>query len=75
MEYKDLLTSIFKKGEKTYSFPGISAIKNNVIEEMNAVHEGVKRFENPHIFPVGLEESLHHKKMDLILKLRKYETT
>ena len=43
--------------------------------EIKSIHGGIKRFENPHIYPVGLEERLHNKKMDLILKLRKYETT
>ena len=74
LEYHDLLIPVFKKGRKEYSFPGMKAIKSKVEEEMKSIHDGIKRFENPHIFPVGLEETLHHQKMDLILKLRKYET-
>jgi nicotinate phosphoribosyltransferase len=75
LDYNDLLVPIFRKGKRKYKFPGISAIKNKVEGEINSVHGGIKRFENPHIFPVGLEKALHDKKMDLILKLRKYETT
>jgi nicotinate phosphoribosyltransferase len=74
-DYKDLLIPVFRKGEKEYVFPGIKSLKNRVESEMNSIHKGIKRFENPHVFPVGLEESLLRKKMDLILNLRKYETT
>lgn len=74
LDYNDLLIPVFRKGVKKYTFPGIPAIKNKVEGEIKSIHGGVKRFENPHIFPVGLEEVLHDRKMDLILKLRKYET-
>ncbi len=75
LDFNDLLIPVFRKGVKKYKFPGMPSIKNRVEGEMNAIHEGIKRFDNPHIYPVGLEESLHHAKMDLILKLRKYETS
>ena len=72
LNYQDLLIPVFRQGKKQYSFPGMPAIKGKVEAEMRSIHGGIKRFENPHIFPVGLEESLHHQKMNLILKLRKY---
>jgi nicotinate phosphoribosyltransferase len=74
LSHTDLLKPIFRKGKKVYDFPGIPAIKSKVESEIKSIHGGIKRFENPHIFPVGLEEQLHQKKMDLILKLRKYES-
>jgi nicotinate phosphoribosyltransferase len=75
LEYNDLLIPVFRNGVKKYKFPGMPSIKNKVEGEMKAIHGGIKRFENPHIYPVGLEESLHRAKMDLILKLRKYENS
>lgn len=75
VEFNDLLIPVFRRGKKKYKFPGIPAIKNKVGGEIKSIHGGIKRFENPHIYPVGLEETLHNKKMNLILKLRKYETT
>ncbi len=75
LDFNDLLIPVFRKGVKKYKFPGMPSIKNKVEGEMKAIHGGIKRFENPHIYPVGLEESLHNAKMDLILKLRKYETS
>ena len=73
LTYCNLLKPVFREGKKVYKFPGIPAIKNKVESEIKSIHGGIKRFENPHIFPVGLEEQLHQKKMDLIIKLRKYE--
>jgi nicotinate phosphoribosyltransferase len=75
LEYNDLLIPVFRNGIKKYKFPGMPSIKNKVEGEMKSIHGGIKRFENPHIYPVGLEEFLHHAKMDLILKLRKYENS
>ena len=36
-------------------------------------HAGVKRFANPHQYPVGLELGLHERKTKLILKARGFE--
>jgi nicotinate phosphoribosyltransferase len=33
-------------------------------------HGGIKRFANPHQYPVGLEQGLYQRKTDLILRAR-----
>ena len=43
----------------------------HVVEAAKAA--GVKRFVNPHTYPVGLEKSLHQLKTELIIKLREGE--
>ena len=68
--YKDLLMPIFRNGRKVYNLPDIKEIRQKTIEGLNHFHLGIKRFENPHEFPVGLEKSLFKLKMDLILKDR-----
>lgn len=73
LAFRDLLVPIFRKGKKKYKFPGISSIKRKVKHEMDSAYGGIKRFENPHTYPVGLEETLHRRKMDLILKLRNFD--
>jgi nicotinate phosphoribosyltransferase len=37
-------------------------------------HFGIKRFINPHQYPVGLEEGLHELKTDLVLKARGFKS-
>lgn len=74
LDHRDLLVPVFRNGNSVYDFIGLLAIKEKVTEELKSMHDGIKRFENPHVYPVGLETSLHNKKMELIMKLRKYET-
>ena len=38
--------------------------------QLGAFHGGIKRFVNPHQYPVGLERSLHELKTRLILEAR-----
>jgi nicotinate phosphoribosyltransferase len=54
-----------------YESPGLEKIKERVREQLEALHESVKRFRNPHGYPVGLEKRLHQRKMDMIRELRK----
>lgn len=69
-EYEDLLQPIFRKGKLCYEKPNIESIKARVGEELKKFHSGVKRFVNPHSYPVGLEKTLSDDKYNLIMKLR-----
>lgn len=69
-KFEDLLVPIFKKGELVYELPYIEDIKERVKVQLNMFHEGIKRFVNPHNYPVGLEKGLYDFKTELILKLR-----
>jgi nicotinate phosphoribosyltransferase len=69
--YEDLLIPVFREGELVYELPYIEEIKARVSQQLKQFHEGIKRFVNPHTYPVGLEKGLYDFKTDLILKLRK----
>jgi len=68
--FENLLIPIFQKGILVYESPSIHRIRDYTIEQLNKFHAGIKRFVNPHSYPVGLEKSLHDYKLDLILQLR-----
>ncbi|MEQ8811663.1 MAG: nicotinate phosphoribosyltransferase, partial [Imperialibacter sp.] len=68
---EDLLVPVFKSGRCIYDLPDIKDIKQRHIKQLGMLDRSVKRFVNPHVYPVGLEESLHKAKTELILKLRK----
>lgn len=68
--YEDLLVPVFQDGNCVYSLPDIHAVRARVQAQLAGLHPGVKRFVNPHTYPVGLEQSLHELKTELILKLR-----
>lgn len=70
VKHKNLLESIFEKGVLRYKSPSIDQIKTHAKEELDSLHSSIKRFANPHEYPVGLEKNLHQLKTDLILKLR-----
>jgi nicotinate phosphoribosyltransferase len=73
LQSQDLLTPVFRQGKLTYELPEIQHIRKKVKQELDSMYAGIKRFENPHTYPVGLEEKLYDNKMKLIFKLRHYE--
>jgi len=69
-DYKDLLQPVFKNGAYVYKEPTIHEVRDHAKRELSAFHSGIKRFVNPHEYPVGLEKQLHNYKTQLVLKLR-----
>ncbi|AQG78702.1 nicotinate phosphoribosyltransferase [Spirosoma montaniterrae] len=68
--YEDLLVPVFRNGQCVYEKPDIHSIRARVQAQLANLHPGVKRFVNPHLYPVGLEKTLHELKTALILQLR-----
>jgi nicotinate phosphoribosyltransferase len=68
--YRDLLIPIFRRGQRVYELPSIEQIRVHRSEELSRFHAGVKRFVNPHRYPVGLEKGLFDLKTRLILEAR-----
>ena len=68
--YQDLLVPVFRQGQCVYENPDLVAIQRYARQQVQQLHESIRRFLNPHSYPVGLEEDLFNQKMDLILKLR-----
>ena len=68
--HEDLLVPVFRGGACVYPSPPIVETRDRVGSQLAMLHAGVKRFLNPHTYPVGLESSLHELKMELILKAR-----
>lgn len=69
-DFKDLLEPVFRKGKRVYPNVTIEQMKQNTECNLKCFHPGIKRFVNPHQFPVGLEKSLYALKAELILKTR-----
>lgn len=71
LKYRDLLVPIFRSGECVYPLPTLNSIQDKAKSELNLFDRSIKRFINPHTFPVGLELSLYEKKIDLVHKIRR----
>ena len=61
----------FTKGKRVYSCPSLPDIQSHAKKELTSLHPGVKRFENPHLYPVGLSPYLAQLKSDLIREREK----
>jgi nicotinate phosphoribosyltransferase len=68
---EDLLAPIFRAGKLVYERPPLAASRQRTTEEVERLHAGMKRFVNPHQYPVGLEKGLFDLRTRLILKTRR----
>lgn len=75
MHSTDLLVPIFRSGANVYPPQSIAAIRQRVQDELQRTPTAVKRFENPHLYPVGLEQSLHDLKTSMIQAARGKENS
>lgn len=67
---EDLLVPVVRSGRPVYERPSIEAVKRRAAAQLAGFHSGVKRFVNPHLYPVGLEAGLHDLRTRLMLELR-----
>ncbi|OOG72393.1 nicotinate phosphoribosyltransferase [Algoriphagus sp. A40] len=68
-----LLKPIFHKGKKVYNLPSLTEIRDRAAKQLESLDKTHMRLVNPHLYPVGLEENLHHLRMELVLKAKKFE--
>ncbi len=68
--FEDLLVPVFRGGRQVYQPPPLGEIRQRTQAQLALFHPGVKRFVNPHQYPVGLELGLHDLKTELILRAR-----
>jgi nicotinate phosphoribosyltransferase len=71
--YTDVLTPVFREGQKVYDEPSIHAIREDAQKQLAGFNNGIKRFVNPHSYPAGLEKSLHKEKVRLIAEAKGLE--
>ena len=69
-DYEELHKKIFKKGNLVYKSPKIDQIKKKLHIDLERLDNSHKRLDNPHVYPVGLEESLFMERKKMILSLR-----
>jgi nicotinate phosphoribosyltransferase len=68
--FEDLLVPVFRQGKRVYDPPPLEAVRRRVAEQLERFHPAIKRFVNPHQYPVGLEQGLFDLKTRLILEAR-----
>lgn len=69
---RDLLVPIFRNGKLAYDSPNLSTIRSTTQKELGHFHSSIKRFINPHGYPVGMEKALYDIKVNLIKNIRNH---
>jgi nicotinate phosphoribosyltransferase len=67
---EDLLVPVVRGGRPVYEPPPLEATRARAKEQIARLHPGIKRFVNPHQYPVGLALELHALKTRLVLEAR-----
>jgi nicotinate phosphoribosyltransferase len=67
---EDLLVPVLRGGRRAYAPPPLAEVRARTGAQLARFHAGVKRFMNPHQFPVGLEKRLHELRARLVLEAR-----
>lgn len=66
----DLLIPVVRSGARVYQDPPLAAMRSRTQTQLASLHPSVRRLDHPHLFPAGLEESLHHRRAELVLRAR-----
>ncbi|MEA2709767.1 MAG: nicotinate phosphoribosyltransferase [Phycisphaerales bacterium] len=68
--HEDLLVPIFRDGKIVYDPPPLAQMRQRTLDQLAALHPTVRRFNNPHRYPAGLEEKLFDLRTRLVLEAR-----
>jgi nicotinate phosphoribosyltransferase len=68
--FEDLLVPVLRQGRPVYRPPSLHEARERTLAQLAKFHAGVKRFVNPHQYPVGLELRLHDLRTRLTLEAR-----
>ena len=71
--FEDILKPVVRSGEFIGEAPSLEEIRSRTKEQLEAFHASILRLNNPHGYPVGLEQSLHQLKSDIVYRLRENE--
>jgi nicotinate phosphoribosyltransferase len=67
---EDLLVPVVRQGRLAYDPPPLEAARARARDQIGRLHPGIRRFANPHQYPVGLSLELHELKTRLVLEAR-----
>jgi nicotinate phosphoribosyltransferase len=66
----DLLAPVLRRGEPVAPGPSLEESRRRTAAQLQRLHPGLKRFENPHQYPLGLERGLFDLRTRLVLEAR-----
>jgi nicotinate phosphoribosyltransferase len=71
--FEELLVPVVVGGRRVYDPPTLSRVRERARQQVASLDPSIRRFLNPHSYPVGLERSVHALRMRLIVLARARE--
>ncbi len=68
--HEDLLRPAVRAGKLVYSPPPLAESRAQTQRQLAQLHPGIKRFVNPHQYPVGVDPKLHERRTRMVLEAR-----
>ena len=68
--FRELLEPVFRQGQRVLEVPSLEESRAWAHREVQSLDPSIRRFLNPHTYPVGLEETLNTFRTRLILEKR-----
>src|SRR6266404_5523769 len=68
--HEDLLRPAVRAGKLVYSPPSLAESRARTQRQLAQLHPGIKRFVNPHQYPVGVDPKLHERRTRMVLEAR-----
>ncbi len=66
----ELVEPVMRAGRRLAPSPTLPDIRARGRAQVEALHPAIRRLMNPHVYPVGLERTLHDRRTQLILERR-----
>jgi nicotinate phosphoribosyltransferase len=69
-KFRELLEPVFRQGKRVLDLPTLAESRAHAQREVQSLDPSIRRFLNPHTYPVGLEKTLCDYRTQLILDKR-----
>jgi nicotinate phosphoribosyltransferase len=70
LHFEDLLVPVMRAGKRALPTPLVHDVRARAQQQLEQLHPSIRRFSNPHEYPVGLEAQLHEEKARLVAEAR-----
>lgn len=64
-EFEPIMYPVMRNGESITDLPSLRDAKNHLKNQLKQLPDEYKRFDNPHVYKVGLSEQLHQNRLEL----------
>jgi nicotinate phosphoribosyltransferase len=66
LPWEPLLVPVFRGGKRVYDVPDATTARARTLEQLNHLPPTSRRLQNPHEYPVGLEQGLSDRRLALV---------